>query len=171
MPFVDTHKSESTILLMESVTNPEQRATNGRRRVQFSLRTLLLGSAVFAVVCSLLVRLPPEATVRAVIFAVPVAVMAALVVSLGKLPIVCLVGAVLGAIAGAITSEWTLGVQLPSSFWTSAFASECAALLGAGAGLVVSGYRRGIVAMIVAVVWYAGVFAAVVIYVFSHISH
>jgi hypothetical protein len=156
---------------MERVASPEQRATNGRRRFQFSLRTLLFGSAVAAVVCGLLVRLPLEAAAGVVIFAAPVAVMAALVVSLDNWPIVFLVGAVIGAVVGAITSEWTLGVQLHSSFRPSVFATECAALLGAGAGLVVSGYRRGIVAMIVAVVWYAGVFAAVVIYVFSHISH
>jgi hypothetical protein len=156
---------------MESVATPESGATNGRRRFQFSLRTLLIGSTVAAVVCSLLVRLPPEAAAGVVIFAVPAAVMAALVVSLGKMPIVFVAGTVIGAVVGAITSEWTLGGQLHSSFWPSVFASECAALLGAGAGLVVSGYRHGFVAMIVAVVWYAGVFAAVVIYVLSHISH
>jgi hypothetical protein len=131
----------------------------------------LLGSAIAGVVCGLLVRLPLEAAAGVVIFAIPAAVMAALIASLDNMPIVFIAGTAIGAVIGAITSEWTLGGLLHSSFWPSVFASECAALLGAGAGLVVSGYRRGIVAMIVAVVWYAVVFAAVVIYVLSHISH
>jgi hypothetical protein len=156
---------------MESVASPQQRATNGSRRLQFSLRTLLFGSAVAAVICGLLVRLPLEAGAGIVISAVPVAVMAALVVSLHDTPRAFPLGAVVGAIAGATISEWILGVQLPASFWPSVFASECAALFGAGLGLVASGYRRGIVVMIAAVVWYSGVFAAVAIYVLSNISH
>jgi hypothetical protein len=72
----------------------------------------------------------------------------------------------MGAIAGAGLSMWFF--DEPAA---AVFAAECAALLGAGIAAVFAGDRRGFIAIVAAIVWYAGVFAAVVTWIVANISH
>ena len=156
---------------MASCARSDQIPSRRCRSSQYSLRTLLVGTTVAAAVCGLFAWLPLGLAAAITIIAAPLVPMAALVVSLHDKRKTFLLGTLIGAIVGIAISELTLGPQLPSTFWPSVFAGECAALFGAGVGVVVSGYRRGILAMIAAVIWYVGVFAAVAIYVLSNISH